>query len=983
MEIAVAIIGSLAGSVLPELLRHANTKLKKPLPVVKEVEALNMKLGYIESNIQDYYKLDVRSPNAAHKKHIENLRNLAYEIEDFIERFLRQVMYDGKEKEDISEKFVEQIASLKEKADSIKEGFQYGKDTRIVDGASSSTAGSRSPTRAPTSCAPTKAWYEQAVGIDKPLNELKKLVAESSVKKLKVISILGFGGLGKTLLADQVFDYSDDKTRFVLRVRIRADDKEPVQLLKEMLQEIRKKSPSKAGEDVNGRSTSDFNNASIPSNSIGWKRGRTSQLLQRNPQRAASHAAPQAGEKNKNVQNALVAEIKSLLDKKRYLIIIIDMRNVNQWCGIQNAFPQTEGKDSRIVVTTTKQPVAKSCTVSDGRVYKMSKLSRGDSCELLFPSENKPQNSSAILDPCDGLPLALLSTKHYLQGKDFDLQNYKDALNNIWRPEDAHNINGQVGDPAGRMRQVLLSIYEGLADHTVRACLLYFCMFPRDHVVRSNSLMRRLLAEGLGDGEAVVKNLKTLIDHGIIESAKTSYNGRAKGYKIPGILLEYITHISKSRDFVTVLDKDQGNARWLSVHPESNWNLPEKLPNVRTLAVFSNKDGQATALKNKQAIAGYILLRVLDMEGSHGLDNEDLKRICNNLVLLKYLSLGGSISKVPDEIKKLQLLETLDLRKTKIDMVPVQVIKLPRLKHLLGKFQLVEKGHFSEGKQTTRKKLGEFLSSENSKLEVLSGFVIGSREGFPQLLSHMTKLRKVKIWCNSTATKKNIADLSQGIQEYLCPPKANDRSLCIHISTGSPEPDDFLTVETASAGTTKETKHHPSLYSFKFKLYGELKRFPAFLEHLSSVTELCLSGTKLKAETMQGGLNSLRQSVLKYLKLDEENLGPMVLNGKIFLNLERICLVAKTKLEMIEIQDEVKQNKEPIPDIVLPVLTRLLSFHVLCKDLKSLTGIDKLLCLKEVGIHSGIEDEEKLQWNPAPMGHPNFPNVVRIDPVKS
>jgi Holliday junction resolvasome RuvABC ATP-dependent DNA helicase subunit len=43
------------------------------------------------------------------------------------------------------------------------------------------------------------------VGIDGPREELVNLLIDTK-KKLKVVSIVGFGGLGKTTLAKQVYD---------------------------------------------------------------------------------------------------------------------------------------------------------------------------------------------------------------------------------------------------------------------------------------------------------------------------------------------------------------------------------------------------------------------------------------------------------------------------------------------------------------------------------------------------------------------------------------------------------------------------------------------------------------------------------------------------------------------------------------------------------------------------------------------------------
>ena len=116
-------------------------------------------------------------------------------------------------------------------------------------------------------------------------------------------------------------------------------------------------------------------------------------------------------------------------------------------------------------------------------------------------------------------------------------------------------------------------------------------------------------------------------------------------------------------------------------------------------------------------------------------------------MLLKYLSLGGNVTSLPKEIKQLKLLETHDLRRANVHILPIEVIQLPHLIHLFGKFKLPDTAMQDE--------VQNFLGSGKFKLQTLAGFLVDRCEGFVEFMSYMKKLCKVKIWCLSSATSSS------------------------------------------------------------------------------------------------------------------------------------------------------------------------------------------------------------------------------------
>lgn len=1034
-----AIIGALLKCTLPKVL--------KVLGGSRDVRSIQSELRYIDAAIQDHRKKTGRDTSHLRAAWIEELRHFAFDIEDCVDRFLLQCMPEDGEagllrrsaraaKNTVFTRtwFSLKIRKLKTSSEEIhlrlKRYIEEESRTAPDGAASLPTAGAP-----PDSSAHATRGAPAAVGMEEPLGELLELVQESgrtSERKLRVISVIGFHGTGKTLLALQVYNHRDVRHMFPLRVWVSAAGKGAPQVLQEILDLVLQNG---AGTSTNqgdsapaGATTTSNANGIVPqieengvevvengeSTSTGvhgvstWLRCLqlvwwilASVLLYifypalsvADRVRAtflqvgsadihsstvnASHSTkivPQVHEnksiqikrqahKGKSIQEeihydgvydaALIEQrLGSCLENERYLIVVDDMQT-EELCNITSVFPVVNGLDSRVIVTTNIKKIATRCSSSNGHVYKMKKLDDNDSKKLFFEVFSKGKCSvadetelqaSALLKKCDGLPLALVSKARFLKSEEnLTKSKCEDACRKLCAPEICE-------DTLRRMHGVLVSSYESLCSHVLQQCLLYFSMFPRGHRVRRNPLIRRWLAEGLVQvppGDAVdttpqriaVENLETLIDHNIIQSTEVGTSGNVKRCQPPGMMLEYIVRKSMSQNFITLLCGENETAReWeyvrrLSLHDYCVTKLPKGLSRLRTLAVFPTED--AAKYEPTLNFAKYDLLRVLDLEECNGLNDGHLQNICN-LVFLKYLSLGGCISEVPKKIAKLQWLETLDLRRTKIEKVPVEVIQLPQLKHLLGKFQLI--------KGDCGKTNPDYLSKRSS-LETLSGFVTGESEGFPQLMSHMKRLRKVKIWCKSTANKRNLNHLEEAIKMFIR--DGNEwphRSLSIDFQECS---DPFLATLQAPG----------SLASLK--LCGNLRGFPQFVTKLNRIEELCLSSTNLSRGVL---LSGCRMDTLKYLKLTEENIGPLEIRPKHFPSLRQIWLVGVQSLR----------------GVTTGALLHLTSLHMICESLDGLAGIE-IACLeglKEVRLHSRVDQGTKDAWKKAARGHPNRPDVL-------
>jgi disease resistance protein RPM1 len=477
----------------------------------------------------------------------------------------------------------------------------------------------------------------------------------------------------------------------------------------------------------------------------------------------------------------------------------------------------------------------------------------------------------------------------------------------------------------------------------------------------------------MSNEKIVAQHLDTLIRHNIIKSVKKSNNGKVKRCQPPGMVFNHICGKAVIENFFTLLcgpsqieTAIQEYVRRLSLHPYLNAdNGGLNVPNVRrllTMVVFPTEGAQyGSILRFDQ----HKLLRVLDLKECCDLDAKHFPKICD-MLLLKYLSLGKSIDCVPRKIGRLEWLETLDMRTNDVVTVYSELLKLPKLKHLLGKFQLasedcpdkkhsvLKKGAKKIGLKDGFLELKKFLT-KNSVLETLSGIFIGNGKGLPQLLSHMLRLRKVKIWCDSTTEgSTDLTDLMRGIKEFTS------------HQARMPNVDHSLSIDfRGSSRSFLYCLHGPgTLTSLNLCGTVTLSR-PVNTALLISVQELCLSWTNLSGAQIQQALSNLRCQ-LKFMKLVEKKLmGLEIRNNVPFKDLERLCLVGEQSLERIIIQD----------------LSKLVSLHLLCEALAALPGIQitSLRNLKEVGLHSEVHGDIKRRWEDAAKDHQRKPKVVSIE----
>ncbi|XP_029122930.2 putative disease resistance protein RGA4 [Elaeis guineensis] len=492
--------------------------------------------------------------------------------------------------------------------------------------------------------------------------------SDSSARNAPVISILGFGGVGKTTFAKYVLADEEIQTHFDLKVWVYVSDKfDKLEIMKQIITSISQIKPHKLVQVKN--------------------------------------------------MDYLLSVLRENLIGKRFLLVLDDVWDT-KWEALCDYLTYAE-KGSKILVTAREEksvdvrgrPVRK--IFLEGLAYRdfwlfFEACAFGNERVSLFHWPELKLVGMEIAKKLKGNPLAA-KTVGKLLSANIDHSYWTSILtSDLWKLEQG---------PNDIMPALRLS-YRRLPAHLQR-CFAYCSIFPKGYKFIKERLVHMWMAHGF---------IQTWDEHPKLEDIGESYFNDLlqRSFFIRGEhsndelyymhdLIHDLAHFVSMHDYLRI-DSDRigvisTTVRHLSIRTDrldEVRKVPE-LEKLRTLRFVFTEGGPDYSQTLEDVLKKLKSIRVLDFSDCR---LNKLPEI-GHLIHLRYLDLSSnSFEMLPSSLTMLYHLQVLNLRNCKICSLPSDINKLIKLRHLKAESDVVST-IANIGKLTSLKELSLFEVDEN------------------------------------------------------------------------------------------------------------------------------------------------------------------------------------------------------------------------------------------------------------------------------
>ncbi|KAL3533959.1 hypothetical protein ACH5RR_007480 [Cinchona calisaya] len=658
--------------------------------VSDQVKQLQLELSQMRAFLKD---ADMRQHDEETvKEWISQARDLAYQAEDLIESYAFKVASRrGKGIKNIFKRSVgilkecyvshnigKEIQTLKSKISDLTKTFHDHGISRMME-----REGGTSLLEQQLRRTYSHVIEDDFVGLKDDVELIvEKLVMEDEIHRhLRVVSISGMGGLGKTTLAQKVYNHPTVKRYFDGYTWICVSQKWQK---KDMLQQILSRLTQKKREEI-----------------------------------------------KELMDEELVRQLFQILESKKYLLVLDDIWSIDAWDCIKQAFP-VKKDGSKILLTTRSKDVAAQIDPY-GFHYQPRLLSNDESWELLkmkalkeiCERENEEiqkleKLGKEMVKDCGGLPLAVIVIGGILATKN-GLKEWEDVQKNI----KAYLGRGNnLIEEQGNVHKILALSYDDL-PHKLKPCFLYLCKFDEDSDIDVEKLYLFWIAEGMvsmkdciGDEtmmDVAERYLGELVQRSMVQGNAPEiptlfrYFSSCRLHDLmrdlslrkaeeESFLLSVSYDDEKGNDSSSILQQVYRLVIDLSGQSVPKYDAPLEKRVIRRLRLLGLLVYGRFPQTMISQLNQFKMLRVLAITGFSFLNEDDLSRkvvfnllvdqlklqkAISKLIHLRYLSLWDStLVCLPSSIANLQHLQTLDLRGTEVFRIPNVLWKMRQLRYL-------------------------------------------------------------------------------------------------------------------------------------------------------------------------------------------------------------------------------------------------------------------------------------------------------------
>ncbi|KAJ9551567.1 hypothetical protein OSB04_015612 [Centaurea solstitialis] len=588
----------------------------------KELSIIQTLLGihHLQSNLEKVKNLMRRFKDAAEEA--EDIIDLFVSAAHFINSGVSHKIDVVKTSMDLK-KVLKSIKSIKVELQTI----DHVKTQSVAAVAAAGTSYTINPLRI------KKPSEESVPGLDHDAEIIRDKLTEDT-KQLSSVSIVGMGGLGKTTLANKVFNDSFVVYHFHIRAWVTVSQSyKRRDLLIQILTSIDSQQDLEKDDD-----------------------------------------------------SKLREKLHKKLMGRRFLIVIDDIWSTEAWDELKLFFPH-ENTASRILLTTRLNEVALHVK-PHGFLHSLPCLTEEESWELLklkvFHGDECPKSliepGRKIARKCHGLPLSVVVMAGVLAKEPMS----KDLWEEIARSVDSYH--------KGNLETLALS-YHHLPDH-LRECLLYLGGFTEDYKFNVERLIWLWVAEGFieeAENQSLEDTAKAyltdLINKNLVIVAKRNVIGEVKACKLHDLVRELCLQKAKEERFYLKIDSPPLSSQLCEVivgkprHVFTNEDISIvnfTLFPARTIRSFLCFHTDIHSIK--VILHSFVLLKVLDLQKCQ---LDDFPQGLALLIHLRYLAIRYS-SEFPKSICKLWSLQTLILLTNRDHPmhIPRNIPELINLRHL-------------------------------------------------------------------------------------------------------------------------------------------------------------------------------------------------------------------------------------------------------------------------------------------------------------